>query len=42
VIGKACSTHGRHGEMRVRFWSRNIKGRDHSKDVDIDWRIILE
>jgi hypothetical protein len=22
------------------FWSENLKGRDHSKDVGIDWRIL--
>jgi hypothetical protein len=28
--------------MHVRFWSENLKGRDHSKDLDVDGKIILE
>jgi hypothetical protein len=24
------------------FWSENQKGRDHSKDIDVDWKAILE
>jgi len=28
--------------MRIRFWSRNVKGRDHSEDLDVDVEIVLE
>jgi hypothetical protein len=24
------------------FWSENLKGRDHSEDIDVDGKIILE
>jgi hypothetical protein len=24
------------------FWSENLKGRDHSEDLDVEGRIILE
>jgi hypothetical protein len=32
------------GEMRMstEFWSENLKGRDHSEDVGVDEKIILE
>jgi hypothetical protein len=33
----------RMNEMRnAKFWSENLKGRDHSKDLVVDGRIILE
>jgi hypothetical protein len=28
--------------MRSKLWSGNLKGGDHSEDLDIDGRIILE
>jgi hypothetical protein len=28
--------------MRTKFWSENLKGRDHSEDLRVDGRIILE
>jgi hypothetical protein len=28
--------------MHVTFWSENLKGREHSEDLDVDERIILE
>jgi hypothetical protein len=28
--------------MRTKFWSENLKGRDHSEDLGIDGKIILE
>jgi hypothetical protein len=28
--------------MRTKFWMKNLKGRDYSKDVYIDDRIILK
>jgi len=37
----ACSTHGI-GEINTKFWSENLKGRDHSEDLAVDGRIILE
>jgi hypothetical protein len=29
-------------EMFIKFWSENLKGRDHSEDLGVDERIILE
>jgi hypothetical protein len=29
-------------KKRARFWSENLKGRDHSKDLSVDEKIILE
>jgi len=40
-MGRTCSTHGR-DEMHTKFWSVNLKGRDHSEDLWVDGRIILE
>jgi hypothetical protein len=28
--------------MHTKFWSENLKGRDHSDDLSVDGRIILE
>jgi hypothetical protein len=28
--------------MRTKFWSENLKGRDHSEDVSMDGKIVLE
>jgi hypothetical protein len=28
--------------MDIKFGSENVKGRDHSEDLGVDWRIILE
>jgi hypothetical protein len=28
--------------MHIKFWSENLKGRDHVDDLDVDGRIILE
>jgi hypothetical protein len=28
--------------MRTKFWSENLKGRDHSEDMGIDGKIILQ
>jgi len=28
--------------MRTKFWSENLKGRDHSEDLGVDGRKILE
>jgi hypothetical protein len=28
--------------MHRKFWSENLKGRDHSEDLGIDGRILLE
>jgi len=28
-------------EMYTRYWSENLKGRDHSQDLGVDGRIIL-
>jgi hypothetical protein len=28
--------------MHTKFWSINLKGRDHAQDLDIDGKIIFE
>jgi hypothetical protein len=28
--------------MHTKFWSGNLKGRDHTEDLDIDRKIILK
>jgi len=28
--------------MPTKFWSENVKGRDHLKDLGVDGRILLE
>jgi hypothetical protein len=38
-MGGACSTQERL-EICTKFWSKNLKGRDHSDDLGIDGRII--
>jgi hypothetical protein len=30
------------GEMHTKFWSKNLKGRDYSEELDSDGKIILE
>jgi hypothetical protein len=30
------------GSSDIRFLSENLKGKDHSEDLDVDGRIILE
>jgi hypothetical protein len=39
VIDGACSTHGRH-ECVQNFGSENMKGRDLSKELGVDGRIL--
>jgi len=29
-------------EMHTKFWSENLKGRDHSENLGVDGRIISE
>jgi len=40
-MGGSCSMHGEIGAY-TKFWSEDPKGRDHSEDVGVDGRIILE
>jgi hypothetical protein len=40
-MGGSCSTNGR-GDMRTKFWSENLKRREHLEDLGADGRIILE
>jgi len=40
-MGGACSTH-RRDEMHTKFLLENQKGRDHSEDLGVDGKIILE
>jgi hypothetical protein len=35
-------THGRGGDMHTEFWWRNLRGRDHLKDLGADGKIILK
>jgi len=37
----ACSMHER-DHMHTLFWMDNMKGRDHSENLDVDGKIILE
>jgi hypothetical protein len=32
----------RMGEMHTKFWSENLKGRDHMEDLGVDGNTILE
>jgi hypothetical protein len=41
-MGGACSTHRRDENCIQNFLSGNLKGRDHSEDLGVDERIILE
>jgi hypothetical protein len=36
-----CSAHGGKGEIRT-FWLQSLKGRNHSKDLGADGKIILK
>jgi hypothetical protein len=40
-MARACSTHGR-GEMHTKCRSKNVNGKKHSEDLDVDVKIILE
>jgi hypothetical protein len=40
-MGGACSTYGRDEKYTENF-GRKSEGRDHSEDLDVDGRIILE
>jgi len=40
-VDGACSTLGR-SEMRTKFWAEIPKGRNHSEDLGVDAKIILE
>jgi hypothetical protein len=40
-MGGACSTYGR-DEIYPKFWSENLKERDHSEDLGMDREIILQ
>jgi hypothetical protein len=40
-MGGTCSGHKR--DKRIKFWTENLKGRDHYlEDLGVDGRIILE
>jgi len=41
-MGGACNTHERFEKWIKKFWSENLKGRNHSEDLGIDGKIILE
>jgi hypothetical protein len=41
-MGGAFSTHRKRREMLTKFWSENLKGRDHLEDLGVGGRIILE
>jgi len=36
-----CSANGR-DEIYTRFWSENLKGRNHSQDLEVEGKIILK
>jgi hypothetical protein len=39
---QACSTRGRYEKYSQKVWSENLKGRDHSEELGVDGKIILE
>jgi len=39
-MGGTCNTYGT--EVHTVFWLEKPKGRDHSEDLGVDWKIILE
>jgi hypothetical protein len=41
-MGGVCSTHGRDEKFRQYFGWKKLKGRDHSEDLGVDGRIILD
>jgi hypothetical protein len=41
VMGGTCSTHGRDEKMHTAVWSETLERRDHTGDLGIDERIIL-
>jgi hypothetical protein len=41
-MGRICSTRGSYEKLIRKFWSENLKGRDHLEDLGVDGRIILE
>jgi hypothetical protein len=40
--GRACSTYERRKEMRVGFWWKSQKERDHWEDIHAGGRVILK
>jgi hypothetical protein len=41
-MGGTCSTHGRNQETQIKYWSENLKGKDHLEDLGIDERKLLK
>jgi hypothetical protein len=41
-VGGACSTHGLCEKIHIKFWSENLKGRDHLEDIGKEEKIILK
>jgi hypothetical protein len=41
-MGGACSTHESYEKCIEHVYWGNLKGKDHSEDLDVDWKIILE
>jgi hypothetical protein len=41
AMGVVCGT-CEGDDKHTKYWSENLKGRDHSEDLGIDGRIILE
>jgi hypothetical protein len=41
-MDRMCSTHEGDEKFVPKNWSENMKGRDHSEDVGVDGRVILE
>jgi hypothetical protein len=40
-MSRACSMHGDMG-MHEKLWSEDLKGRNHTEDIHVDGKIILE
>jgi hypothetical protein len=41
-MGRACRTYGRNEKFVQDFGRKNLKVKDHSEDLDVDGKIILE
>jgi hypothetical protein len=41
-MGGTCRAHGIDEKKIIKFWSENLKGRDHSEDLGVDGKIISD
>jgi len=38
----ACSTHVSNKKCLQTFWQESLKGKGHSEEIGVNWRIILD